>query len=66
MRLANHSDELSPGRLFIHARLNDPMTGGPLHYRILGVEGDSVEYEEIYHREDGSERLHLGNESIQS
>src|ERR1700737_3746407 len=57
MRLDHHSDELSPGRLFIHARLNDPMTGGPLYCRIRGVEGDLVEYEEIYHREDGSERI---------
>jgi hypothetical protein len=33
MRLDNDSDELSPGRLFIHGRLNDPMTGGPLYGR---------------------------------
>jgi hypothetical protein len=54
MGLDNHSDEIAPGRLFTHARLNDPMTGGPLYCRIRGVEGDLVEYEEIYHREDGS------------
>jgi hypothetical protein len=57
MRLDNHSDELSPGRLFIHARLNDPMTGGPLYCRILSFDAAWVEYEPIYHREDGSERL---------
>ncbi|MBJ7607141.1 MAG: hypothetical protein JF885_12735 [Candidatus Dormibacteraeota bacterium] len=67
MRLENHSDELAPGRLFIHARLNDPMTGGPLYCRIRGGDGDLVEFDEIYHREDGSERigaprrLHLGS-----
>ncbi|MDQ6899690.1 MAG: hypothetical protein M3072_09300 [Candidatus Dormibacteraeota bacterium] len=57
MRLDNPSDELLPGRLFIHARLNDPMTGGPLYGRILGFDGALVEYEQIYRRADGSERL---------
>jgi hypothetical protein len=51
------SQELRPGRLFIRARLNDPITGGPLYCRILAFEGDLVEYEMIYHREDGSERI---------
>src|SRR3984893_16088932 len=57
MRLDNHSQELSPGRLFIHGQLNDPMTGGPLYCRILSFDAAWVEYEPIYHREDGSERL---------
>jgi hypothetical protein len=57
MRLDKHSDELSPGRLFMHGRLNDPMTGGPLYCRIRSCDGAQVEYEEIYHREDGSERI---------
>ena len=57
MRLENNSDELSPGRLFIHGQLNDPMTGGPLYCRILSFDAAWVEYEPIYHREDGSERL---------
>jgi hypothetical protein len=57
MRLGNDSDELSPGRLFIHGQLNDPMTGGPLYCRLLSFDPASVEYEPIYHREDGSERL---------
>ncbi|MDQ6744107.1 MAG: hypothetical protein M3072_14695 [Candidatus Dormibacteraeota bacterium] len=57
MRLDNDPDELSPGRLFIHGQLNDPMTGGPLYCRILSFDGAFVEYEPIYHREDGSERL---------
>ena len=57
MRLDNDSEELSPGRLFIHGRLNDPMTGGPLYCRILSFDAAWVEYEPIYHREDGSERL---------
>jgi len=35
MRLNNDSNELSTGRLFIHGRLTDPMTGGPLYCRIL-------------------------------
>ena len=51
------ADELSIGRLFIHGRLNDPMTGGPLYCRILSFDAAWVEYEPIYHREDGSERL---------
>jgi hypothetical protein len=41
MRLDNPSDELSTGRLFIHARLNDPMTGGPLYCRIRAFDGYS-------------------------
>src|SRR5207248_11572571 len=57
MRLDNDSEELSPGRLFIHGRLNDPMTGGPLYCRILSFDPAWVKYEPIYHREDGSERL---------
>ena len=57
MRLDHDSDELSPGRLFIHGRLNDPMTGGPLYCRILSFDAAWVEYEPIYHREDGSERI---------
>ena len=57
MGLENHSEELSPGRLFIHGQLNDPMRGGPLYCRILSFDGARVEYEPIYHREDGSERL---------
>jgi hypothetical protein len=57
MRLGNDSDELSIGRLFIHGQLNDPMTGGPLYCRILSYDGAWVEYEPIYHREDGSERI---------
>jgi hypothetical protein len=57
MRLDNDSDELSQGRLFIHGRLNDPMTGGPLYCRVLSFDAAWVEYEPIYHREDGSERL---------
>jgi hypothetical protein len=57
MRLDNLSEELLPGRLFIHGQLNDPMTGGPLYCRILSFDGALVEYEPIYHREDGSERL---------
>jgi hypothetical protein len=51
------SAELRPGRLFIRARLNDPLTGGPLYCRIRAFQGDVVEYETIYHREDGSERI---------
>ena len=39
------------------ALLNDPLTGGPLYCRIRAFEGDLVEYETIYHREDGSERI---------
>jgi hypothetical protein len=50
-------DELSSGRLFIHGRLNDPMTGGPLYCRIRSFDGSLVEYEAIYHREDRSERI---------
>jgi len=57
MRLDNDSDELSAGRLFIHGRLNDPMTGGPLYCRILSLDAAWVEYEPVYHREDGSERI---------
>jgi hypothetical protein len=57
MRLDNPSDELLPGRLFIHARLNDPMTGCSLYGRILAYDGALVEYEQIYRRADGSERL---------
>jgi hypothetical protein len=57
MRLENPSDELIPGRLFIHGRLNDPMTGGPLYCRIRAFDGALVEFETIYHREDGSERI---------
>jgi len=55
--MENPSDQLRPGRLFIHGRLNDPITGGPLYCRIRAFEGDLVEYETIYHREDGSERI---------
>jgi hypothetical protein len=55
--MENPSDELVPGRLFIHGRLNDPITGGPLYCRIRAFQGDLVEYETIYHREDGSERI---------
>src|ERR1700694_2387102 len=51
MRLDNDSDELSPGRLFIHGRLNDPMTGGPLYCRVLSFDDSWVQYEPIYHRE---------------
>ncbi len=54
MRVDYHSEELSLGRLFIHGQLNDPMTGGPLYCRIAGA---WVEYQPIYHREDGSERV---------
>ena len=57
MKLESNSDELSPGRLFVHARLNDPLTGGPLYCRIRSVDGTLVEYEEIYHHQDGSERI---------
>ena len=57
MRPDDPSDELVPGRLFIHARLNDPMTGGPLYGRILALDGALVKYEQIYRRADGSERL---------
>ena len=57
MRLENPSDELIPGRIFIHGQLNEPMTGGPLYCRVLAFNGALVEYEPIYHREDGSERL---------
>ncbi len=57
MRLDNDYDELSPGRLFIHGRLNDSMSGGPLYCRLRAFDGAEVEYEEIYHREDGSERI---------
>src|SRR5919201_5967066 len=57
MGLDNHSAELTPGRLFIHGRLSDPLTGGPHYCRILAFDGAFVEYEPIYHREDGSERL---------
>ncbi|MBJ7598823.1 hypothetical protein [Candidatus Nephthysia bennettiae] len=45
MRLDNHSKEFSPGRLFIHGQLNDPMTGGPLYCRILSPDGTLVEYD---------------------
>jgi hypothetical protein len=55
--MENPSQELRPGRLFIHGRLNDPITGGALYCRIRAFEGDLVEYETIYHREDGSERI---------
>jgi hypothetical protein len=51
MRLDNDSDEVSAGRLFIHGRLNDPMTGGPLCCRVLSFDAAWVEYEPIYHRE---------------
>jgi hypothetical protein len=57
MRLDNHYDELEPGRLFTHGQLNDPMTGGPLYCRLRAFDGAQVEYEEIYHREDGWERI---------
>ena len=33
------------------------MTGGPLYCRILSFDRAWVEYEPIYHREDGSERI---------
>jgi hypothetical protein len=33
------------------------MTGGPLYGRILAFDGALVEYEQIYRRADGSERL---------
>jgi hypothetical protein len=60
----NHSDSdgLARGRLFIHGRLNDPMTGGPLYCRIRGVESDLVEYEERFTtgRTARSESRHLG------
>ena len=55
--MENPSHELRPGRLFIHGRLNDPMTGGPLYCRILAFEGGRVEFQTIYHCEDGSERV---------
>jgi hypothetical protein len=45
--MENPSDELRPGRLFIRARLNDPITGGPLYCRIRAFEGEVVEYETI-------------------
>jgi hypothetical protein len=57
MRLENHYDELEAGRLFTHGQLNDPISGGPLYCRIRACNGAWVEYEEIYHREDGSERI---------
>jgi hypothetical protein len=43
----DHSDELSPGRLFIPGRLNDPMTGGLLYCRIRGVEGDLARLHQV-------------------
>ena len=55
--MENPSHELRPGRLFVHGRLNDPITGGPLYCRIRAFEGDLVEYETICHCEDGSERI---------
>ena len=55
--MENPSQELRPGRLFIHGRLNDPITGGPLYCRIRAFEAGRVEFETIYHREDGSERI---------
>jgi hypothetical protein len=57
MRPDNPSEELSPGRLFIHDPLNDSMTGGPVYCRIRPDVGDLVEYEDIYHREHDSERI---------
>src|SRR3981081_3627819 len=57
MRLDNDSDGLSAGRRSTHGRLNDPMTGGPLYCRILSLDAAWVEYEPVYHREDGSERI---------
>ncbi|MDQ6792881.1 MAG: hypothetical protein M3075_19880 [Candidatus Dormibacteraeota bacterium] len=54
--MQNPSDQLRPGRLFIHGRLNDPVTGGPLYCRIRALEGNLVKYESISRREDGSER----------
>jgi hypothetical protein len=55
--MKNASDEFRPGRLFVHGRLNDPITGGPLYCRVRALEDNLVEYEEIYHRDDGSERI---------
>jgi hypothetical protein len=55
--MENPSDELRPGRLFTHGRLNDPMTGAPLYCRARALQGNLVKYEEIYHWEDGSERI---------
>lgn len=49
--------EARPGRLFVHARLSDPGTGGPLYCRVRAVEGQLIEYEMIHHRDDGSERI---------
>ena len=51
--MENPSQELRPGRLFIRARLNDPVTGGPLCCRIPACEGKLVEYETIYHHDGG-------------
>ncbi|MDQ6899513.1 MAG: hypothetical protein M3072_08400 [Candidatus Dormibacteraeota bacterium] len=34
-----------------------PMTGGLLYCRIRAFESDRVEFETIYHRDDGSERI---------
>lgn len=36
-------DELRLGRLFMHGRLNDPLTGGQLYCRIRALEGNLVE-----------------------
>jgi hypothetical protein len=49
--------EARPGRLFVHAQLTDPGTGGPLYCRVRAVEGELIEYEMIHHRDDGSERI---------
>ena len=45
--MENPSQEIRPGRLFIHGGLNDPSTGGSLYCRIRAVEEDLVEYEAI-------------------
>jgi hypothetical protein len=34
-----------------------PHAGGPLYCRIRTFDGALVEYQTIYHREDGSERI---------
>jgi hypothetical protein len=38
-------------------RSQEHVSGGPLYCRILSFDSALVEYEPIYHREDGSERL---------
>jgi hypothetical protein len=49
--------EVTVGRLFIHGRLGDATTGGPLYCRVIAVDSRLVTDETLYRRQDGSVRI---------